>query len=322
MNKRLFGFFFSLGILLQAQPYEKHFLSFITQNDAYVDSMIDRYYTAGHSLTYASKEGDYGWLNTFGFISGETSFSLQLSQSIYAPKNKFDLYPPLDDHPYAGFLSFIFGIHHRQENMLEGLGIRIGIAGKMAMGKQAQDAIHTALDVGLLSGWMTQIQNEWIVNLYYEWSYKHFLYQSTYFDIEVSPTIELAFGNANIYGKLTTFLRLGYNLKTTFLPQGVIGENGGLQNGRVYGDGIGFFGFFGLGGSYVARKMAIEGNLFSHDPYPRNAILNHWVGHMIGGISFVSGNLSLSYMAVCTTREFRQQENLHAIGSIWLAYSF
>lgn len=38
------------------EPYKRDYVSFITQNDAYFDSAIDKYYTAGHGFLYASNE--------------------------------------------------------------------------------------------------------------------------------------------------------------------------------------------------------------------------------------------------------------------------
>lgn len=308
--------------LLGVEPYKRHYLSFITQNDAYVNPMIDQYYTAGHGLTYASSEGDYGWLNVFGLIDGQTSFSLSLTQILYAPKAKFDPLPPLDDHPYAGFLSLTFGIHHRSENVLESLGLRMGVSGKIAYGQAVQDRIHANLGVGLAQGWRTQIGNEMIVNAYYELVYKHSLCKSAYFDVDILPSLEFALGNANIYAKFNAFLRSGYNLSSTFLSQGVIGENGGMQTGRVYADGVGFFVFFGLSGAYVARKMAINGNLFGRDSYSRAVSLSHWIANLETGLSFVSGALSLTYKVIYSSKEFTQQKGAHAVGSILLAYSF
>ena len=303
-------------------PYKKHYLSLITQNDGYINPMIDQYYTAGNALLYASSEGNYEGLDSFGFIQGTTSFSLALSQLLYAPKAKFAIFPPSDDHPYAGFLSLTFGIHHRSENMLESLGLRLGVSGKFSYGQAVQDKIHTLLGVGLARGWGTQIGNEIIINAYYELVYKHLLYKSAYFDIDILPSLEFALGNVNIYAKLNTFLRLGYNLSSTFLSQGMNGENGGMQAGRVYADGVGFFVFFGLGGAYVARKMAINGNFFGTDSYPRAVNLSNWVGNFEAGISLVSGTLSLTYKTIYVSKEFKEQDKLHSIGSISIAYSF
>lgn len=303
-------------------PYNHYFLSLITQNDGYASPMIDQYYTAGHSLSFASNERDYGALNHFGFVTGNTSLSFILSQALYAPKEKFSPHPPKNDHPYAGFLDFTFAFHHRNQKMFESLAFKIGISGKYAFGRQVQNGIHSAIGVGLAQGWETQIGDEVIVNAYYEWIYKHSLYKSAYFDIEVLPTFEFAFGNANIYGKFHTFLKMGYNLSSTFLPQGIIGENGGLHSGRVYANGLGVFAFVGIGGGYITRKMALEGNLFGKDSYVRDFDLCHWVGNLDAGLSFVSGVLSLTYKISYTSREFSTQDKAHMIGSIALGYTF
>lgn len=317
-----FGLSASLGwSTLEATPYKKHFLSFITQNDGYVSPYIDRYYTAGHSLLYASKEGDYGIFNSLGFLEGETSLSFSLSQAIYTPKAKFDLIPPRSDHPYAGLLSLTLGIHHRAQNALESLGLRIGVSGKIAFAQEVQNRIHSYLNVGLANGWDTQIADELLVNFYYEWIYIYSLIKDPSLGLDVLSSFELAFGNANIYGALDAVLRVGYNLEHSFLASGVVGENGGLQSGRSYKDGISFFVFAGIRGAYVVRKMAIEGNLFKGTP-ASDAVLQPFTASLQIGISFLSESFSVGYKVIYQSKEFRTQDGSHAIGSVSLSYSF
>lgn len=307
---------------VELQPYDRHYLALISQNDAYFNPMIDEYYTAGHSVFYASSEGEYGGLNHFGFLDGLTSFSLGLSQIIYAPKNKFDLLPPSDDHPYAGFLNLSFFIHHRTQDMLESLGIAVGVSGALAFGREVQNGVHHALNVGLAQGWDTQIGNEITINIYYEWALKQWLYKKEKWGVDIVPRVELAFGNANIYSKFDMTLRFGYNLESSFLSQGILGENGALNGGRVYQDGIGVFGFVGIGAGYVVRKMALEGNLFGIDRYARNINLEPLIGNLIMGTSIVSGDFSWTYKMIYTSKEFAEQAGGHMIGSVSLAYSF
>lgn len=48
-------------------------------------------------------------------------------------------------------------------------------------------------------------------------------------------------GNANIYAKGGAVFRIGRNLESIFLSQGIAGENGGLNTGRVFSNGLGYF---------------------------------------------------------------------------------
>lgn len=302
--------------------YKKHYIGLISQNDAYFDSVIDRYYTAGQGILYSSPEGEYGLLDKIGFIKGNTSFSVALNQSIYTPVDKFALAPKIGDHPYAGYLNLGFALHHRTQNTLESIGIRLGVSGKYAYGKEAQNGIHSIMGLRLSNGWDTQVGDEIILNLSYELAYRYFLLESEYFDIDMIPSLELAFGNANTFAKLGGMLRMGYNTKTTFLPQGIAGENWGFSSGRVYGDGLGIYGFVGMYGSYVGHNLFIEGNVFGKSPYPISTELEHFVGSVVGGFSIVSGIMSFTYQVIYTSKEFKAQDGAHGVGSFAFSCSF
>lgn len=302
--------------------YKKHYIGLISQNDAYFDSVIDRYYTAGQGILYSSPEGEYGLLDKIGFIKGNTSFSVALNQSIYTPVDKFALAPKIGDHPYAGYLNLGFALHHRTQNTLESIGVRLGVSGKYAYGKEAQNGIHSIMGLRLSNGWDTQVGDEIILNLSYELAYRYFLLESEHFDIDVIPSLELAFGNANTFAKLGGMLRAGYNTKTTFLPQGIAGENWGFSSGRVYSDGLGIYGFVGMYGSYVGHNLFIEGNVFGKSPYPISTELEHFVGSVVGGFSIVSGIMSFTYQVIYTSKEFKAQDGAHGVGSFAFSCSF
>lgn len=302
--------------------YKKHYLGLISQNDAYFDSVIDRYYTAGQGALYSSPEGEYGLLNKIGLIKGNTSFSLAINQSLYTPIDKFTATPAIGDHPYAGYLNLGFAIHHRTQDVLETLGVRVGVSGKYAYGKEAQNGIHSLMGLRLSDGWDTQVGDEIILNLSYNLAYRYSIFQSEYFDLDVIPSLEVAFGNANVFAKLGGMFRAGYNLKTTFLPQGIAGENWGFSSGRVYGDGLGIYGFVGIYGSYVGHNLFIEGNVFGKGNYPISTELEHFVGSVVGGFSIVSGIVSFTYQVIYTSKEFKAQYGGHGIGSFAFSCSF
>lgn len=300
-------------------PYKKFFLSIITQNDSYFNVFIDRYYTAGHGLLFSSKEGEYGFLDSLGFIKGASSFSVAINQSIYAPKDRRATQPSYGSHPYGGYANIGFFWHHRTRDILENIGIRVGITGNASFAREAQDFVHSVIGSILLKGWGTQIKNEFVFNTHYDWTYRHKIRDFGIFSIDVLPNFEIAMGNANIYTKGGAVFRIGRNLQSTFLPQGIAGENGGLNTGRVYADDLGYYFFLGVNGGYVARKLFIQGNTL--DAY-RRADLVHWVGNLISGFAIVSGRMSFTYQAIYTSREFAKQDKAHGVGSFNFAWSF
>lgn len=80
--------------------------------------------------------------------------------------------------------------------------------------------------------------------------------------LDMLPNLEIALGNANIYTKGGVIFRVGKNLEMTFLPQGIAGENGGLNTGRVFKDGLGYYLFFGASGAMLLENFLFKGILF------------------------------------------------------------
>ncbi|WP_158654731.1 MULTISPECIES: lipid A deacylase LpxR family protein [unclassified Helicobacter] len=304
---------------VEVVPYKKHFFSIITQNDSYFSVYIDRYYTTGQGLLYSSKEGSYKFLDFLGLVKGVSSFSVAINQSIYAPKDRKAIFPEYKSHPYGGYTNVGFFWHHRSKDILENIGIRIGVTGRISFAQEVQDFVHGLIGSIILRGWDTQIHNEFILNGHYDWTYRYKIADFWNFSLDMLPNVEFALGNANIYAKGGVVFRIGRNLETTFLPQGIAGENGGLNTGRVFKDGVGYYLFFGVNGGYVARKLFIQGNSFSS--YQR-ADLIHWVGSLVAGISIVSGRMSFTYQAVYTSKEFQKQDMAHGIGSLNFSWSF
>lgn len=137
-----------LGII----PYKKHFFSIITQNDSYFSVYIDRYYTTGQGLLYSSKDGSYKILDSLGLIKGITSFSVAINQNIYAPKDRRAVVPKYGDHPYAGYANIGFFWHHQNQNILENIGIRVGVTGKISFAQEVQGFVHSVIGSLVLRG--------------------------------------------------------------------------------------------------------------------------------------------------------------------------
>lgn len=311
--------------VMAIEPYDRHYISFITQNDAYFDSLIDRYYTAGHGITYASNEvltsSDDGIAKIFfGLISGTSSYSLSLSQLLYTPKDKSATKNLPYDHPYAEYLSIGFALHNRSDDFLENIAIRLGFTGRYSLGKHAQDMIHNLLNLQLAKGWDNELKGEFVANLYYDLTYMVSIIDTKYFSIDVLPNLDLALGNANIYAKISATFRAGYNLSSTFLTQGVNGENGGANSGRVFKDGLGIYVFGGLSGAYVARNMFIDGNLIAKNDIKIKRKKS--ISSIEAGFAIVSGDLSFIYKIIYTSKEFDTQDKAHGVGSFNISYSF
>ncbi|MCE3037017.1 lipid A deacylase LpxR family protein [Helicobacter sp. faydin-H20] len=299
-------------------PYKKNFFSIVSENDAYFDQFVDRYYTAGTSFSYTSREYDSGFLQLFSLNAGDKKFSryeIALHQDVYTPQSRLAQINPLD-HPYAGYLSFDFSISQRRKSSVENIKLQLGVVGPAALAKQTQELIHVLTKNPIFFGWEHQIKNEFIINLTYEYIYKFDILKSSFFDIDILPAIKFALGNANTFAGIGGRFRLGYNLESDF---GVEKVNTSFLGSKPYNDKFSFYIFGGALGSYVARDIFIQGNSFGT---PTSLVLEHFLYDLELGASILYKGFRLSYVFTHQSKQFASQPKGHNIGSVVLNFSF
>lgn len=317
----------------------KHTLLLIYENDSNFDPHIDKYYTAGISLKFYSKDlqkptnkGFYTFMHAISaptffpkalsrYLGEEadfaTSFGVSLSQEMYAPKDRFSNPPPKSDHPYGGFLYASVMLQNRFKYILEQFEVALGLVGKDALAKQAQDTIHEARNVKKLAGWDTQLQNEGIFNLYYRASFSiPQVYEKSKHIVDIMPQVSFAAGNAKSHAQANLIARVGYNLSANSLMPHI---NSGFVSTLPNRYGFSIEGYVGLGIRAVVRNIFLQGNSFA----PRKDIeIYNGVGEFIFGVSLNYKRFFLSYSAITRTKEFVSQDMPTTFGSILLGVSF
>ncbi|RDU66076.1 DUF2219 domain-containing protein [Helicobacter didelphidarum] len=249
--------------------YKKQTFSLATDNDAYFEpTNYDRFYTAGHSLSYTSKEFQQSFLHYVGissFLSKNLSltlpyssvisrFSINLAQEIYTPNSKYVTIPPKDDMPYGGYLYANFMAQNRIGNFMEQASLNIGLVGPYALAKETQDIIHILTNVSRYAGWDSQIHNEFIFNLYYKAMYKIPIIENI---IEFLPFGTIALGNAHTHVDFGARLRIGWGLWGDFGIQKAHTNNLGSTS---IDDNFRFYLSGGILGRVVGRNIFIQGN--------------------------------------------------------------
>lgn len=326
-------------IILPTSTKHKHTLLLVYENDSNFNPHIDKYYTAGISLKFYSKDlqksknkGFYTFMHAISaptffpkalsrYLGEEddfaTSFGMSLSQEIYAPKDRFSNPPPKQDHPYGGFLYTSIMLQNRFKYILEQFEVALGIVGKDALAKQVQDTIHEARNVKKLAGWDTQLQNEGIFNLYYRLSLSiPQVYEKTKHIVDIMPQVSFAAGNAKSHAQANLIARVGYNLSQNSLMPHI---NSGFVSTLPSRYGFSIEAYMGLGVRAVVRNIFLQGNSFA----PRKDIeVNRGVGEFIFGVSLNYKRFFLSYSAITRTKEFVSQDMPSTFGSILLGVSF
>lgn len=252
----------------QLHPYQKQFFNILTENDAYFNQFVDRYYTAGTILEYVSKEHHFeceksklSWLRFISFMPTAeklTRFSIGIAQDIYTPYSRTNP-PDVGDHPYGGYLRFDFKVSNRSQSMLENIMLSAGMVGPASLGYETQKFIHYLTHNPIFYGWGSQLKSEFIINLDYQLIKKINLWNSSYISSDILPAFEVALGNADTHFSIGGRWRMGYNLDSDF---GVNKVNSSFSGGLPYNDRFSVYVFGGISGRYQARNIFIQGNSF------------------------------------------------------------
>lgn len=311
-------------------PYDKFTIKLNTENDAYLEPITDKYYTAGHSIGFTSEEMDfsdkeisekYKFLSTLGKIGlanypRVTRFNIDLSQEIYTPKD-ITATPDKFDRPYAGYLYLSLGMSNRNNEVEEHLWLNVGVVGPYSFAEEVQNFVHEYISHDyLLLGWDTQISNEFALNLYYQITRKFLLYKGNIISSDFLLTSDTAVGNVDIHLGANMRFRVGHNLHVDF---GVPKVNMSYKASPVSSNDFSLYLFLGAGGRLVGRNIFIEGNTFSSGTGLK---LNPFVYDFETGITVAYKGFRLSYIYSFKSREFRTQKNNSSNGSILLELSF
>jgi hypothetical protein len=134
-------------------PDAKGALTLVGENDS-LSSGADRNYTSGIKVEYVSPVGVMPkWARGFGdFTRAATNtrpsfWSVGVGQSIYTPQDISANPPPVDQHPYAGWLygkvmiAAEENVIARPPRYIDLYELEFGMVGPSAQGRQAQSCI-------------------------------------------------------------------------------------------------------------------------------------------------------------------------------------
>lgn len=297
---------FGIGYASELIPYEKHHIALSSDNDAYFEpTNYDRYYTAGHNLSYTSKEWINSPLRHVALLSRifdseyASSFGISLGQEIYTPSDRYSLQPPQNDAPYGGYLYLNTMIQNRTNNFVEQLELNLGMVGKDALGKEAQEWIHKLINLYSFAGWNSQIQNEFILNLYYKAMYRLDIIPNI---IDVLPYGIIALGNAHTHTEIGMRMRIGYGLQGDFGIQKAAANHIGTTS---LNDSFRFYIIGGISERFVGRNIFIQGNTIGG--VQTNLDMNRFVYEAELGALIAWKGISLSYIYSYKQKEFSTQ---------------
>ena len=317
-----------LGVPALAAPPQQDTASIVTvqvENDAVstLRGTSDQYYTSGLRLGFTSgTDAVPQFLSTAAnevWGDGVQRVSLDLSQSLFTPRNTQSYNPPLTDRPYAGVLGLTGTLIHDLDDSRTALGLFLGIVGPGAGGKAIQNGFHNIIGDTPNKGWGTGLKDEPLVEITPERTWRVPLGNAGGVEFDALPTVQVGFGLLRNYALGGAVVRFGQGLGSDY---GVSRIQPGLSGTDAYTPTRPFVWYFfaGADGQAVGTDVTLDGNNFRSSRH----VATKWdVGELEAGAAIILYGVRVTYSQTWQTQEFRTQKaGLFSFGSLAASVRF
>lgn len=296
----------------KAQNFKNEF-GFKTENDAYLATLNDRYYTNGLFIYYRRAINP----EKFGEHIEKKTYEISVGQKIYTPYWGMVAKREDQDRPFAGYLyaGAAYSVFYEKESVLK-TSIELGTVGANSLAQDAQEFLHKTVGFYTPAGWDYQIKNEVTINL--STSYSKLIHRSSDNAVDFSGQ-----GYANLG---TTFNGLGASV---LFRAGKLNQlfNSAYHN-AVIGDSktkkINNFEFFFYAKpqlNVVAYDATIQGSLFNNDS-PVTFGVKPIVFEQQFGVNYSSNRFTADFNVIFKTKEVKSVAKAQNYGGLSLYYRF
>ncbi len=231
----------------------------------------DRYYTSAQGIEFSfdphfpdelesklAPAGDWGNNPKFGL-------GFAIKQHIYTGIDITDPSPPLDDHPYGGYLYFAFSFQRSNTEKHDHFELDLGVVGERSQAEAIQRFIHNLFpNNDTPQGWDHQLANELTINFTYERTWKTRKGNIAGLEFDMLPSAGFDLGNVFIRARGRTTLRIGKALPDDFGPATFLGRRDHTAQGFADPDqNWSIYAYMTLGVDAVARNIFLDGNTFA-----------------------------------------------------------
>jgi hypothetical protein len=295
------------------------------ENDAVstLKGTSDQYYTSGLRLGWTSAPDAVGFAAGLGhgiWGDGTTRVSLELSQSLFTPRDtQLDPPNPLD-RPYTGELLLTGGLIHDGADTRDVVALSLGTVGPSALGEIVQNGFHSIIGDTSNRGWHYQVQDQPAVNLLLQRTWRLPLVQFGSIETDVLPSATVAGGDVRDYIQLGGVARIGQGLASDY---GTARIEPGLNGSDAYTNvtPIAWYAFAGVDGQAVGYDVSLDGSTFrTNTP----SVHRTWdVGEFEGGLAVLLYGFRVTYTQTWQTQEFRgAKAGLFNFGSLAVSAKF
>lgn len=302
-------------------PDPHQILTLQAENDAVstLKGTSDQYYTSGLRLGWVS-----GTDQTPDFLAraghavygggGVQRISLDISQSIFTPRQTQLRNPDPHDRPYAGYLAVNGGLITDTDDRRTVLSASLGIVGPEAGGQDVQNGFHNLIGDTPNRGWHSQLRDEPAFELRSQGTWRIPIAQFYSLETDALPAAELGVGNVRDYVQAGVNFRIGQGLRSDF---GAPRIQPGMSGADAYTpvQPFAWYLFAGLDGQAVAHDIFLDGNTW-RDSGPH--VSKKWdLAEFNAGVAVLWHGVRITYTQTWQTEEFDGQKGgLFSFGSL------
>jgi lipid A 3-O-deacylase len=252
-------------------------ISITIDNDIFF--FIDRYYSAGHEITYRtllSKEQFLARWFDRGNQSSKWIASFGIGNKIFTPKKVRFVNPVNMDRPYAGYVYGSISLTHlKGQSSISSLSLETGLVGEKTGLGQLQTWWHEKTGFQEPRGWDSQIANEIIFNMQYK--FQRGINITREVDLVSTSVLTAGTGSNKVSQDFALRLFRFKPLTRSVFSNSLLGNDASSTKE--------LFIFLGGGVDYVFYNIFLEGSLFDK-PSPFTVESTPWV---------IRGNIGIMY---------------------------
>ena len=302
-----------ISTLTFAQNKHAKMFGFISDNDVYISSTQDQYYTNGLTLQYhfMAKKNTGNWTKKF--------YTVELGQYIYTPFIAFVPLKKNQDRPFAGYLFANFSINkfYKNETFFK-ITYQLGILGPQSQAEYIQKWFHRTFGLPPIAGWQYQIQNQLgaNVNAFYLKNIAYTKSKGIDFNAYAQAKVGTIFDEAGV-GFIS---RIGFKKLNPIFNSILFNSNISLQKTNL---GIKEFYFFVKPQiTYIAYNATIQGSLFNNNS-PLTFNSQSVKASLQLGLKWSISRFNFGYAITYLTKAVdNNRATAHKYGTISMLYKF
>ncbi|MFC5283957.1 lipid A deacylase LpxR family protein [Pedobacter alpinus] len=312
-----FLFFISFLILLTFNTaaqnnFYKSELGFKSENDAYLGTKQDRYYTNGLFISF--KQAFENKRDT----STKKIWSVSLGQEMYNAFSGQVTAIENIDRPFTAYLYLGGSLQwlKKNENSVK-IETQIGTIGPDAQGEELQTFLHETVGFYPISGWQFQLNNEIGFNAVANFHY--FLTRNKSKNLDLSLPIKANLGNT--YSGLNVGILVRTGSLNPFYHSVATQSNVATKQQQNLKPQEFYF-YLKPSLNFVAYNATIQGGLFRDDKGPVSFNPKRFVLAQDIGIAYAKNRWTANFTVVFKTKEIENLRKSEQYGSLDLYYRF